>query len=69
MKKLFVVLTVVGLAFGATSCEKERTCKCKLKNGSGFSYSGTMKKGKLEDQKRDCEKLSNAVQDCGIDLI
>lgn len=69
MKKLLLIVAVAGLTLGATSCQKERECKCKLKNGSGFSYSGTIKKGKLADQQKECEKLSNDLQDCGIDLI
>ena len=44
MKKLFFIIAVAGIGFGATSCKKERTCECTFTNGSGIAYSGTLGK-------------------------
>lgn len=69
MKKLFFIMAVAGISFGATSCKKERTCECTFTNGSGVAYSGTLNKGKLNDQKQQCERLTNAAQTCSLKLL
>lgn len=66
MKKLLLIIAVVGI--GATSCQKERTCKCK-DTVSGKSISSKVKKGKIGDQKKACEKLSIGNFNCGLDLL
>lgn len=68
MRKLFVVLAVAGLAFGATSCKKERTCKCTDSN-TGISVSYDMKKGKMSDQDQECKRKSAGTVNCSLDLI
>lgn len=68
MKKVFVVLAVAGLAFGATSCKKERTCKCTDSN-TGVAVSYDMNKGKLNDQKQECERKSQGTINCSLDVL
>lgn len=69
MKKVFVVLAVAGLAFGATSCKKERTCKCTHNEGTLPAISEDLGKGKLNDQKQQCERKTNAIYTCSLDLL
>jgi len=69
MKKLFIILAVSGLAFGATACKKERTCQCTFNNGSGVAVSKNLGKGKLNDQKQQCERLTTDAYTCSLDLL
>lgn len=68
MKKLLLIIAVAGISFGATSCKKERTCKC-TNSKSGDAVSHDLGKGKLSDQKQQCEKFSIGDFNCSLDLL
>lgn len=68
MKKLLLIVAVAGLTFGATSCKKERECKCTDSN-TGNSVSYKMGKGKMSDQDAECKKRGIGSIDCKLDLI
>ncbi|HUH73309.1 MAG TPA: hypothetical protein VLZ75_02775 [Chitinophagales bacterium] len=68
MKKLLLIIAVAGISFGATSCKKERTCQCTDSN-TGVSASYELNKGKLSDQKQECERKSKGSINCSLDLL
>lgn len=68
MKKLLLIIAVAGISFGATSCQKERTCKCTANNGSA-AVSYDLGKGKLNDQKQQCENKTTDIYTCSLDLL
>lgn len=80
MKKLLLFISVVGIGCLSTFCkkesttpiqeeiEKERTCKC-IDNNTTNSVSYTLVKGKLADQKQECERKTTNIYTCSLDLL
>jgi hypothetical protein len=54
-KKLFLVLCVVALSFGAMSCKKD--CVCKV--------DGVVASSTSDASKKDCDKLNDAAKLAG----